>query len=108
TPVFFANDLSPTARPIAIGGSRELIEAGDHREAVFWIVATWCRCMIVFHNDAPALAAQFEPGFRATVADLGVADLDDLRRRAGEVIAGLPRLKLVAAAIMDATPEIER
>ena len=72
------------------------------------IVATWARCMTVFHNDAQALGAGFDPGFRATVADLGITDLDDLRRRAGEVIAGLPRLKRVAAAIMDATPEIER
>lgn len=108
TPVFFANDLGAASRPVAIGGSRELIEAGDHREAVFWIVATWARCMTVFHNDAPALASRFDPGFRAVVADLGIADLDDLRQRADEVIDSLPRLKRVASAIMDATPEIER
>lgn len=106
TPVFFANDLSQAARPIAIGGSRELIEAGDHREAVFWIVATWARCMTVFHNDAPALASRFGPGFRAALADLGIDDLDDLRRQAGEVIAGLPRLEGIAAAVMDLTPEV--
>ncbi len=106
TPVFFANDLGATSRPVAIGGSRELIAAGNHREAVFWIVATWCRCTIVFHNDAPELAERFEPAFRATVADLGIQTFDDLRRRGDEVIAGLPRLERVADAIMDATPEI--
>ena len=106
TPVFFANDLSPAARPIAIGGSRELIQTGDHREAVFWIVATWCRCMIVFQNDAPELATRFGPGFRAAVADLGIASLDDLVARADEVLAYLPRLTSIAASIMDRTPEI--
>ena len=35
--------ITPAARPIAIDGSRELIEAGAHREAVFWIVATFAR-----------------------------------------------------------------
>lgn len=106
TPVFFANDLSQVARPIAIGGSRELIDAGDHREAVFWIVATWCRCMIVFHNDAPELRERFEPGFRATVAALGIETFDDLQRRGDEVLAYLPRLKAVATSIMDRTPGI--
>jgi hypothetical protein len=107
TPVPFANDLSPAARAIAIDGSRELIEAGHHRAAVFWIVATWTRCMTVFHTDAPALENRFGPGFRATVADLGIASDADLRRRADEVIARLPRLTAIAGAIMDATPEIE-
>jgi hypothetical protein len=107
TPVFFANDLSPAARPIAIGGSRELIDAGDHREAVFWIVATWCRCMIAFRNDAPALEARFAPAFRATVAHLGIEDLADLRRRADAVLAWLPRLRSVAESVMDATPGID-
>jgi hypothetical protein len=107
TPVFFANDLGAAARQVAIGGSRELIEAGDHREAVFWIVATWARCMTVFHNDAPALARRFEPGFAATLGDLGIADLDDLHRRADEVVAGLPRLMTVAGAIMDRASGIE-
>jgi hypothetical protein len=107
TPVFFANDLSDASRPIAIGGSRELIEAGDHREAVFWIVATWARCMTVFHNDAPELERRFDAGFRATVADLGIASFDDLQRRAAALEAYLPRLSIVAAAITDATPGIE-
>ena len=107
TPVFFANDLSSAARPIAIGGSRELIEAGDHREAVFWIVATWCRCMIVFHNDAPELEERFAPGFRATVEDLGIASLSDLVARADDVVAFLPSLMSVAEAVMDRTPGIE-
>jgi hypothetical protein len=44
TPFSFASDISDVARPIAIDGSRELIARGDHREAVFWIVATSCRC----------------------------------------------------------------
>jgi hypothetical protein len=108
TPVFFANDLGAAGRPIAIGGSQELIDAGDHREAVFWIAATWCRCMTVFHTDAPDLEARFEPGYRALLADLGIASLADLQRRGDDVIAYLPRLMSVAESIMDATPAIER
>ncbi len=43
TPFFFASDISDIARPVAIGGSRELIERGHHREAIFWMVATYSR-----------------------------------------------------------------
>lgn len=35
TPFFFSTDITATARPIAIGGSHELIQAGNHREAIF-------------------------------------------------------------------------
>src|SRR4029077_5089804 len=43
TPFSFASDISDLARPIAIDGSRELIERGLHREAAFWIVVTYSR-----------------------------------------------------------------
>jgi hypothetical protein len=47
TPFSFASDISDAAGPIAIDGSRELIERGLHREAVFWIVVTYSRCQKV-------------------------------------------------------------
>jgi len=50
----WSSDITPLARPILVEGSRELIERGHHRDAVFWIVATaalpvypgrrWRRC----------------------------------------------------------------
>ena len=40
----FASDISEVGRPISIGGSREFIDDGYHREAVYWIVATYSRC----------------------------------------------------------------
>jgi hypothetical protein len=107
TPFFFASDLSLTTRGIAIGGTHELIDAGNHREAIFWIVATWARCMDVFHNDAPEKEAQFTPAFMEMLATLGITSFDELRRRGDAVIASLPHLMAVAAAIMDANLDIE-
>ena len=43
TPFFFSSDITPDARAIAIDGDRELILNGSHREAVFWMVATFAR-----------------------------------------------------------------
>lgn len=108
TPFFFASDITEEGRRISIDGSRDLIEAGNHREAVFWLVATFARVQPVFHHDAPEMEQRYDPGFRALLADIGITSLDDMQRRGAEVEAFLPRLTDMARTIMDETPEITR
>lgn len=108
TPFFFASDISDIARPIAIDGSRQLIEHGDHRAAIFWIVATYSRCQKVLDHDASVeLQDRFSPGYRQLLGDLGITSFADLRRRGAQVEALLPAVWEVAEAIMAANPEIE-
>lgn len=108
TPFFFASDISPAARPIAIDGSREMIARGDHREAVFWIAATACRCQKILAADAPAeVQERFLPPFLRLLADLGITSLADLGRRMDEGRALLPEVWQVAQAILAANPAIE-
>ncbi len=107
TPVFFASDISSQSRHIAIDGSRELIERGDHREAVFWMLATYARCQQVFAADAPDGQEQHEAGLRDLLRDLGIATFADLERRVARVEVLLPRVSEVAEAIMAANVEIE-
>ncbi len=105
---FFASDISDLARPIALDDSRELIERGDHREAIFWIVATYSRCQKVLYHDAPEeVQEQFSPGYRHLLGDLGITSFADLQRRGDQVKGLLPRIWEVAEAIMAANPEIE-
>jgi hypothetical protein len=108
TPFFFASDLSELARPIAIDGSRELIECGYHREAIFWIVATYSRCQKVLYHDAPvAMQERFDPGYRHLLGDLGITSFADLQRRSEQVKGFLPHLWTMAEAILAANPGIE-
>lgn len=108
TPFPFAADIGDAGRPIAIAGSRELIARGDHREAVFWLVATATRCQQVLARDAPAaLRDRHAPAYLDLLGDLGLASPADLRRRGVDVEASLPRLLEVAEAIMAANPDIE-
>ncbi|MCM0676902.1 hypothetical protein NCC78_19740 [Micromonospora phytophila] len=102
TRFFFSADVTPVGRPVVADGSRELIDAGSHREAMFWIVATYARCHAILAADAPELVAGLSPLFEAAVADLGVASAGDRRRRADEVVAFLPRLWSVAEEIVAA------
>ncbi|MFI6495874.1 hypothetical protein [Nonomuraea typhae] len=97
SPYPFASDISPQARHIAVDGSRELIERGLHREAMFWITATHARSLLVLGTDTPA--------FHELVADLRIGSLE---ARAEEVRAFLPRLRRAAEKIIvlrgDASP----
>jgi hypothetical protein len=106
-PFFFAADISDAARPVAIDGSRELIGGGLHREAVFWIVATYARCLKILDFDGSVEASDgSDPGFRELLGDLGITSHADMRRRGGRVEAFLPRLRDEAEAIMAANPQI--
>jgi hypothetical protein len=108
TPFSFASDISDIARPVAIDGSRELIEGGNHREAVFWMVATYSRCQKVLYHDAPVgIQERFSPGYRQLLADLGISSFPDLQQRCQQIEALLPRVWEVAEAIMAANPEIQ-
>jgi hypothetical protein len=107
TPFPFAADISDLARPVAIDGSRELIEHGNQREAVFWMAATYSRCQKVLYHDAPlSRQEQYDPGYRALLADLGIRSFVDLQKRSQEVRELLPRIWELAEAIMSANPEI--
>ena len=108
TPYRFAADLSDSARPVAIDGSRELIERGYHREALFWMVATYSRCQWVLYHDAPVeMQEKFGRGYRCLLADLGITSFADLQQRGEQVKGFLPRVWEVAEAIMAVNPGIE-
>lgn len=93
TPFMFSTDITASARPIAIDGSRELIRAGNHREAVFWIVATFSRCHKILAVDAsPETLKAHLPAFEEMVADLGLRTSNDFICRAKDVSDFLPRL----------------
>ncbi|MGC1212326.1 MAG: hypothetical protein WA890_13790 [Micromonospora sp.] len=90
TRFFFSADITPAGRPVVVDGSAELIGAGAHREAMFWMVATYARCHAILAVDAPERVAELAPLFEAAVADLGVASAVQRRRRADAVLAFLP------------------
>lgn len=107
SPFPFAADISDAGRPIAIGGTAGMIAQGDHREAMFWLTATFCRCLQVLRRDAPdATQHGFDDAFHELLADLGITSFADMERRREETLAALPAIWAVAEAIMAANPEI--
>ena len=105
----FAADLTEVGRPVAIDGGRDLIARGDHREAVFWIVVTYSRCLAVLQTDLPQLDRKsFDDGYRTLLADLGIGSARDLQARRDRLRASLPRVRDVADEIMSANPDIQQ
>lgn len=105
TPFFFATDISDLARPIAIDGSLEMIRRGDHREAVFWIVATYCRCLKILATDAPErLVQRHWGGFHDLLADLDIGSYADLERRSRSIEEALPTVLEVAESLIARHP----
>ncbi len=108
SPFFFASDISAVARPIAIDGSRELIERGYHREAMFWIAATFARCdKILYHDASPVVRDDHLGSFLALLDDLGVGSTADLLERTRQVEEQRPVVWEVAEAIMAANPDVK-
>lgn len=104
---FFSSDVTPAARPIAIDASRDLIRAGNHREAMFWIVVTYARCNKILTTDSPpAMQRQCASAFSEVLADLGVRSTEDLLARAASVRQFLPALSAHAGAILAANPQL--
>lgn len=107
TPFFFAADISAAARPVAIDGSREMIEQGQHREALFWIIATFARCLMVLHADAPAsVSARWGGAFADLLGDLGIRSFPDLRQRCEEIREILPCVERIALEMIEVNPDI--
>jgi hypothetical protein len=107
TPFFFSSDITAEARAIVIDGSRELIQSGFHREAVFWMVATFARCHKIFEVDgSEEIQLKHRPAFDAMVGDLGISSTDDLTRRAGDVLDFLPKLWEIAESIISTNQHV--
>ena len=109
TPVFFASDLTQAARPIAIDATQAMIDANHHREAMFWIAATWSRIMQVLEVDAPAdVRSEFDPDFENLLTALGIGSAENLASRRRDVLDALPAISAAANQIITANPEIRR
>lgn len=102
----FAADISPQGRAVALDGTATLIAQGDHREAIFWLLATATRCQQIFALAAPELVQEHQPAYLALLADLGITTPDDLPRRAADVTAILPEIQAVADDILHRNAQI--
>jgi hypothetical protein len=103
----FASDVSDVSRPISIDGSRDMMERGYHREAVFWLVVTGSRALQKLAQGADHEAvSRYEPDFARLLSDLGIDNCDDFLKRRTLALDLLPEVWGAARQIMDTHPDI--
>ncbi len=91
---FFASDISPIARPISIDGPLAAIEAGFHREALFWLVATQARSLAILDEVAPdVLTTEVEADFLSLLNRIGIASAADRAAKSASITALLPNIE---------------
>ena len=100
-------ELSRDARSFALGGVRELVDAGDHRAAMYRL--TFLRSLAqnaLEHDASPADRARFREGYLALLSSMGL-DTDARRAARVEAIrALLPRLRAACADVLAGTPGV--
>jgi hypothetical protein len=106
TPYRFGSDVSAAARPISVDGTQELIDRGLHREAVFWIAATYDRARHVLSVDAPERVPQMDETYVELLRDLRIETLEKRRERCAAVEAFVPRVREVTEEILAKNPHI--
>ncbi|MGK8488022.1 hypothetical protein [Nocardia asiatica] len=107
SPFPFSADITAHSRPIAIDATRGLIVAGEHREAVFWMIATYARCLQVLAVDgSEGDRRACTQRLRAALSQIGISCASDLAARADAVTRALPGLFRTAEDIMSANRAI--
>lgn len=72
TPFYASWNIAPGTRPYLVDGSYEMIDAGKHREAMFWISMLHCIANLAIQNDAPdADKGKYREGMDRLRAALG-------------------------------------
>ncbi len=90
SPYQFESDMTKAARPIAIDGSVEIIEAGIPGEAAFWLVAIAARSRAVVAKDGTTVQLrEVDVGFWRLLAHLGIPDAIAMNERAIQIEADI-------------------
>jgi hypothetical protein len=96
----FASDIASPMRPMVMNGIRTMIAEGWHREAMFPVSMTWCRCAQLLEMESP------EDVRRAAPVDLGslalvlrVPDEEALTQFVADAEAAIPAFRALADRI---------
>jgi hypothetical protein len=107
TPFYGDYDVQAICRPMVIGGARELLEAGDHREIMPWIASQGAWVQNAIDNDgAEPHKATYGASYQALLDRLGASTADQLTRKGDQMRELLPALMSLAEEIIESHPDI--
>jgi hypothetical protein len=89
----FSNDITLYSRPVVIDGSQYLIDQGNHREAVFWIAATFVRCHLILRTANPLEHQKLMPELMKLLEDMRAENNENIHKHIEATKRMLPRIK---------------
>lgn len=96
----FRCEIQPALFDTAVGATRRILESDFPQDAVFWMLATFARCMTVLWMDDTAAWGAFLPDLRALLAALGIHGDADFAARRAQLQALLPEIHAVTEQIL--------
>lgn len=102
SPYMFAADMQLELKPIAIGGVKEMIDDGYPREAVFWLIAIFCRSRAVICADGSAdQLFAIDADLWGLLDDLGIQNHANMQLRAATIRDDIASTWQIANQIID-------
>ena len=98
----FRSDIAPENFALSVGWCRSMLETAHPEDCIFWLGATWTRCLTILDMDKDPSYAEHLEGLKSFLADLGIRSTDDFTARLAALEAFLPRLDALSEAVMDA------
>lgn len=100
TPLLYSSDISPQCRAVSIDSLVPLIDRGDHREVMFWILTTYARAMKILSLDDPEGYEHHLPDFRAALSAVGRDAEDKIEAARRGMLDFLPALTRITDEII--------
>jgi len=100
-------DVNPFARPVAIDGSRNLLDAGYHREAMYWVICmrNWVQNVIENDGTEPE-KTRFRAAYNHLLSAISIRNLHDLSTTANALREFIPEIMSTAYEIINQHPDI--
>lgn len=98
----FRSDISPDNASLSVGWCHGMLKTAHPEDCVFWLGATWTRCLTILCMDEnPAYAGHLE-NLKSFLADLGISSTESFTARLAALESFLPRLDLLSEDVMAA------
>jgi hypothetical protein len=97
-------DLCPAARPHVIGGARDLIDRGYHREAALWILYThWLARAVLEIEASEEWRRRFQEPYARLLVSLGIGSPGGFAQKTHLIEELLARTMTLAESIIEGT-----
>lgn len=98
----FRSDISPDNRALSVDWCHAILQTAHPEDCIFWLGATWTRCLTILDMDKDPSYAQHLEGLNAFLADLGIRSTEDFTARLAALETFLPHLDELAERVMQA------